>query len=150
MVIPPVVYCAGLLRALGLTLETNAWSWIGQQAGQFLFDPPNVAGWNYADWLDTARWSGRFTAVTYALQPRVLNPNRKSYPVHESPEDALASALRYWGEPAFSPETHENLLEFSRRAQHGIVAEWEQVTYRILRQNALRALIPTTPEWQSC
>ena len=31
-----------------------------------------------------------------------------------------------------------------------ITADWEQVTYRILRQNALRALIPTTPEWQCC
>ena len=148
MVIPPVVYCAGLLRALGLTLETNAWAWIGQQAGQLLFDPPNVAGWDYADWLDTARWSGRFTAVTYALQNRVLNPERHSYPVHESAEEALDSALRYWGEPTFSAGTLGNLLDFSRRAQRGITAEWEQVTYRILRQNALRALIPTTPEWQ--
>jgi hypothetical protein len=150
MVIPPVVYCAGLLRALGLGLETNAWSWIGQQAGQRLFDPPNVAGWNYADWLDTARWSGRFTAVTYALQSRVLNPNRHSYPVHESAEEALVSALRYWSDPDFSAGTRGNLLAFSRRAERGITADWEQVTYRILRQNALRALIPTTPEWQCC
>jgi len=115
-----------------------------------LFEPPNVAGWNYADWLDTARWSGRFTAVTYALQSRVLNPNGHSYPEHESAEEALDSALRYWGDPPFSASTHGNLLAFSRRAQRGITADWEQVTYRILRQNALRALVPTTPEWQCC
>jgi hypothetical protein len=150
MVIPPVVYCAGLLRALGLTLETNDWAWIGQNAGQLLFDPPNVAGWNYGDWLDTARWSGRFTAVTYALKTKVLDPNRHSYPVRENAEEALTSALRYWGDPPFSAGTAGNLLEFSRRAQSGITADWEQVTYRILRQNALRALIPTTPEWQCC
>ncbi|HWF75292.1 MAG TPA: DUF1800 domain-containing protein [Solirubrobacteraceae bacterium] len=149
MVIPPVVYCAGLLRATGVTVQTNDWSWIGQQAGQLLFDPPNVAGWNYGDWLDTARWSGRFTAVTYALKSRVIDPSGHSYPLHEDPEQALASALRFWGDPAFSARTRGNLLAFSRRAQRGIVADWEQVTYRILRQNALRALIPTTPEWQS-
>jgi hypothetical protein len=149
MVIPPVVYCAGLLRGLGVTIETNAWAWIAQQAGQLLFEPPNVAGWDYTEWLDTARWSGRFTAVTYALKSRVLDPNSHSYPVNESAEEALASALRYWGDPPFSARTLGNLLEFSRRAQRGITADWEQVTFRILRQNALRALIPTTPEWQS-
>ena len=29
-------------------------------------------------------------------------------------------------------------------------ADWERITFRILRQNALRALIPTTPDWQTC
>jgi uncharacterized protein (DUF1800 family) len=42
MVIPPAVYCAGMLRALGRTVQTDAWSWIGQQTGQKLFEPPNV------------------------------------------------------------------------------------------------------------
>jgi uncharacterized protein (DUF1800 family) len=150
MVIPPVVYCAGLLRALGRTIETDAWSWIGDQAGQRLFAPPNVAGWDYGHWLDTSRWAGRFTAVTYAMEGRMLKTDAKSYPAHENAAAALAAALRYWGEPELSAQTHRNLLAFSRRAQRAIKADWEQVTYRILRQNALRALIPTTPEWQSC
>jgi uncharacterized protein (DUF1800 family) len=149
MVIPPVVYCAGLLRAQRQTLVTDAWSWIGELSGQRLFDPPNVAGWDYSHWLDTSRWSGRFTAVTYAMQGRVLNTNARTYPLKEGPEEAVKKALRYWGEPALSHQTKRNLLAFSRRAQHGIAADWEQVTYRILRQNALRALIPTTPEWQT-
>ncbi len=150
MVIPPVVYCAGLLRGLGRTVQTNDWAWICQQAGQLLFEPPNVAGWNYADWLDTSRWAGRFTAVTYAMQGKMLNTNSNSYPKRENPSEAVAKALRYWGDPALSRTTHGNLLAFSRRAGRGITADWEQVTYRILRQNALRALIPTTPEWQTC
>jgi hypothetical protein len=41
-------------------------------------------------------------------------------------------------------------MAFSRRVQRSITADWEQVSYRILRQNALRALIPTSPEWQTC
>jgi uncharacterized protein (DUF1800 family) len=151
MVTPPVVFTAGLLRAQSLTITTDDWSWIAEQCGQRLFDPPNVAGWDYAHWLDTSRWAGRFTAVTYAMQRRVLDTNAKSYhPPHEGPADALNSALDYWGNPALSSTTHRNLLAFSERAQHGIKADWEQVTFRILRQNALRALIPTTPDWQTC
>jgi uncharacterized protein (DUF1800 family) len=150
VVIPPIVFCAGLLRALGRTIETDAWAWIGDQAGQHLFQPPNVAGWDYRHWLDTSRWAGRFTAVTYAMQGRVLNTDGRSYPAGESAEHALGSALRYWNDPPLSAQTRRNLLAFSGRAQRGITADWERVTYRILRQNALRALIPTTPDWQTC
>ncbi|HUO72226.1 MAG TPA: hypothetical protein VMU39_15770 [Solirubrobacteraceae bacterium] len=84
------------------------------------------------------------------MQGRVLKTDAKTYPVHESASAAVASALRYWGGPALSAQTRRNLLAFSRRAQRAITADWEQVTYRILRQNALRALIPTTHEWQTC
>ena len=69
MVIPPVVYCAGLLRARGQTVQTNAWSWIGTETGQRLFEPPNVAGWDYTHWLDTSRWSARFQAITITAVP---------------------------------------------------------------------------------
>ena len=150
MVIPPIVYTAGLLRAQDLTITTDDWAWIGEQAGQRLFDPPNVAGWDYTHWLDTSRWAGRFTTVTYAMQDRVLDPNAKSYPTHENARRALDKALAYWGNPQLSQRTRGNLLAFSRRVQRGMTAEWEQVPYRILRQNALRALIPTSPDWQTC
>jgi uncharacterized protein (DUF1800 family) len=150
MVIPPVVYCAGLLRALGRTVQTDDWAWIGQQIGQRLFEPPNVAGWDYKHWLDTSRWAGRFIAVTIATQGRVLSTNSRSYPARETPEEAVASALHHWDDPQLSATTLGNLLAFSRRAQLGITQDWERITYRVLRQNALRALIPTTPEWQTC
>jgi uncharacterized protein (DUF1800 family) len=150
MVIPPIVYTAGLLRAQRLTITTDDWAWIGEQAGQRLFDPPNVAGWDYTHWLDTSRWAGRFTTVTYAMHDRVIDPNAKSYPIRENARHALDKALAYWGNPELSPRTRGNLLAFSRQVQRGITADWEQVPYRILRQNALRALIPTTPDWQTC
>ena len=76
MVIPPVVYCAGMLRALGRTITTDAWTWIGELTGQRLFQPPNVAGWDYGHWLDTSRWAGRFTAVNYALLGTRVDPTR--------------------------------------------------------------------------
>jgi uncharacterized protein (DUF1800 family) len=151
MVIPPAVYCAGMLRALGRTVQTDAWSWIGGQTGQKLFEPPNVAGWDYTHWLDTARWAARLNAVNYALADSVLDPDKdKRYPADEDPGQALDAALAHWGQPQLSGQTHDHLLAFSRRAADTIHADWEQVAYRVLRQNALRALIPTTPDWQTC
>jgi uncharacterized protein (DUF1800 family) len=150
MVTPPIVYTAGLLRVQGLTITTDDWAWIGVQSGQRLFDPPNVAGWDYTHWLDTSRWAGRFLAVTYAMNDRIINPNKASYSSRENASAAVNNALHYWGNPPLSDETKANLLEFSRRSQQSISANWEAVTFRILRQNALRALVPTTPEWQTC
>jgi uncharacterized protein (DUF1800 family) len=150
MVTPPVVYCAGMLRALGRTVETNDWAWICQQAGQLLFAPPNVAGWDYRHWLDTSRWAARFTAVNYALQDATIDTSSNAYPANETPAQAVHAALRHWNHPPVSARTHASLMAFSHRVQRSITADWEQVSYRILRQNALRALIPTSPEWQTC
>jgi uncharacterized protein (DUF1800 family) len=149
MVIPPAVYCAGLLRALGRTITTDAWSWISELTGQRLFRPPNVSGWDYSRWLDTSRWAGRFTAINYALLGTTVS-DKAHYPAHETPGQAVAAALAHWGHPQLSAATRRSLTDFSRRAQRGIKADWEQVAYRILRQNALRGLIPTTPDWQTC
>jgi uncharacterized protein (DUF1800 family) len=149
LVIPPVVFCAGMLRASRQTIVTTDWSWVAQETGQVLFQPPNVSGWNYADWLDTARWAGRLIAVNTALDNRTINTNSVHYPSGETPSQAVANALHYWGEPTLSASTRENLEEFSRRVQRGITATWEVVPYREIRQNALRALIPMTPDWQT-
>ena len=46
MVKPPVVYLAGMLRARRRGIDTEAWTWLSNQAGQQLFYPPNVAGWD--------------------------------------------------------------------------------------------------------
>ena len=151
MVLPPVVFCAGMLRALGRTVQTDDWGWIGQITGQKLFEPPNVAGWDYADWLDTARWAARLTAVGTALGETVLDPaHDRHYPADEDPSQAVRSALAHWGDPALDPSTRAHLLDFSRRAQARMRESWEQVPDRVLRQNALRALLPTTPDWQTC
>jgi hypothetical protein len=79
-----------------------------------------------------------------------IDPSDKHYPVHETPSQAVQRALSAWDNPQLSPVTLKSLLAFSRRAGGLIKADWEQVSYRILRQNALQALIPTTPDWQTC
>ena len=150
MVIPPAVFCAGLLRATGQTVQTNAWAWIGEQTGQRLFEPPNVAGWDYAHWLDTSRWTARFQAINYALQKLTIDPETKSYPARESASEALATRASLLGRPGALRGHPQSLQRFSRDAQRLIRADWETIPYRAMRQNALRALIPTSPEWQTC
>ncbi len=66
MVKPPVVYTAGLLRGSGRGIDTTSWGWISELAGQRLFLPPNVAGWDDDRWLDTATFRGRWMTANQA------------------------------------------------------------------------------------
>ena len=150
LVTPPVVFVAGMLRALGQGVSTDDWSWVCQHAGQMLFFPPNVSGWNYNDWLDTARWAGRLQAVDYALQNVALDASSDTgYPANESPADALSAALAFWGNPSLSAASTQNLTDYASRVQADISHSWQQVSYRVLRQNGLRGLIPMTPDFQT-
>ena len=67
MVKPPVVQLAGMLRALGRYIDTDAWTWLCEPAGQVLFWPPNVSGWDDTRWLDTSRMRARWNIVDYVL-----------------------------------------------------------------------------------
>jgi uncharacterized protein (DUF1800 family) len=67
MVKPPVVYAAGLLRASGRGLAGANWAQLGALAGQRLFYPPNVAGWDDTRWLDTSTMRGRWYLAGAAL-----------------------------------------------------------------------------------
>ena len=62
----------------------------------------------------------------------------------------MASALAHWDRPALGTGTEQNLLAFARKVAHSIHATWEQVPDRVSRQNALRTLIPLSPDWQTC
>ena len=44
-------------------MNTDSWSWIAELAGQRLFFPPNVAGWDDNRWLDTSTLRGRWIAA---------------------------------------------------------------------------------------
>ena len=60
MVKPPIVYLASLMRATGTFIHDEQWIWLSQDAGQQLFYPPNVAGWDDNRWLDTNTLRGRW------------------------------------------------------------------------------------------
>ena len=152
MVKPPAVFIAGLLRATGQGITEEDWSWISDLSGQMLFHPPNVAGWDETRWLDTATFRGRWVAANNALGPSALDPDpdETAYDEDETPEAAVAKAVRFWGDPALTSTTRAALMRFANETQADADERWKRRTYPILRQNALRILVATSPDLQTC
>ena len=103
MVKPPIVYIAGLLRARRRGIESD-WSWMADMAGQRLFRPPNVSGWDDARWLDTSTFRGRWTAANEVAGYDVID-DEASYSATETPKAAVRKAVRFWGNPPLSRQT---------------------------------------------
>jgi len=144
LVKPPAVYTAGLLRATGQTITGDQWSWLGTMAGQQLFYPPNVSGWNDRAWLDTSRLYGRWFNAQYVLAPSIATSASYSGST-ETPAQALARAIDHVGRPALTSETYAVLQAF---AEQPTPAGESAAGYRALRQNALRMLVATSPDAQ--
>jgi hypothetical protein len=145
LVKPPAVYNAGLLRATGQTITGDAWSWLGDMAGQALFYPPNVSGWNDRAWLDTSRIYGRWNVANYALTP--VAPAAADYSGStETGAAALAAALACLGNPALTPESYAALQAFAD--QPIPAAELGPAGFRAMRQIALRQLVATSPDYE--
>ncbi|HEY2052565.1 MAG TPA: DUF1800 domain-containing protein [Solirubrobacterales bacterium] len=148
MVKPPVVHLASMLRATGRYIDTSAWVWLCEEAGQQLFWPPNVAGWDDTRWLDTSRMRARWNVVDFVLDGISVDAwdDEKPYSETETAEEALARALAAWGYPELRPEHSAELLDFARRTEGLITATWEKGPYRALRLNALLQLIGVSPD----
>jgi uncharacterized protein (DUF1800 family) len=148
MVKPPVVYTAGLLRGMGRGIDTNAWTWLAGMAGQRLFVPPNVAGWDDGRWLDTATFRGRWTTANYAAKESALT-DKQAASVPSDPQGLVEGALAFWGSPTIRPETRRALVEFARRAMNDANASWKKRSYPVLVANALRQLVAVSPDLQT-
>jgi uncharacterized protein (DUF1800 family) len=149
MVKPPVVFLAGLLRRLQRAVDGEYWIWYSENAGQRLFYPPDVSGWDDSRWLDTSTVRGRFELVSRALSGRVLTGDAvDDYDSTETPEAAVAAARAWAGDPGLTSETVSVLTGFAANALAG-AAGWQNSTYRGLRQNALRQLILASPDYQT-
>ena len=148
MVKPPVVHLASMLRATGRHVDTSAWVWLGNEAGQQLFWPPNVAGWDDTRWLDTSRMRARWNIVDFVLDGISVDAWEPAVPYSttETAEEALARALAAWGNPELRPEHSAELLDFARRSEALITAGWQKGPYRALRLNALLQLIGVSPD----
>jgi uncharacterized protein (DUF1800 family) len=144
----PAVYTAGLLRRLGRAVDTTAWAWLDAMAGQQLFYPPNVAGWDDTRWLDTATWRGRWWIAQYVLRPATLDPGKAKQPFDV---DALVdNALAFWHRPQLGEATRAALVTFARSALEDAGREsWKRRQYPVMAQNALRHLIAVSPELQT-
>jgi len=146
MVKPPVVYLAGMLRARRRGIDTDAWTWLSSQAGQQLFYPPNVAGWDDTRWLDTASFLARWNLAGRVLRPSVLKTEDKA---PANAEKLLDRALAYWGHPRLTPPTKRALKSFAHHAVTDADRKWKKEQYPPLIENALRHLIAVSPDSQT-
>jgi hypothetical protein len=148
MVKPPIVHTAGLLRRVNAGVTTDAWAWIGSLAGQQLFYPPNVAGWDDTRWLDTATFRGRWIGVTEIVGDKRFAPAKTKEPL-DAPA-VLKRALGFWNNPELTPATHRQLLRFANRVVKDAGAQqWKQQQYPVMLETALRQLIAVSPDLQT-
>ncbi len=151
MVKPPVIYIAGLLRGLGRGVDTSAWVWLSEGAGQRLFYPPNVAGWDDSRWLDTNTFRGRWSIANEALGKFTLEQKKgkKAPKVSRDPETIVQGALALFGNPTIRKETHAELLAFARGSLQSATG-WKADAYPPLVMNAVRQLLAVSPDLQTC
>ena len=64
--------------------------------------------------------------------------------------DAVNEALQFWGNPSISNETRASLERFAGDAGAMADKKWKVGSYGVLRQNALRMLVATSPDLQTC
>jgi hypothetical protein len=146
MVKPPVIYMAGLLRAKGRGIDTIDWREMGAQAGQELFKPPNVSGWNDDRWLDSGTWLARWKGADEAIRPFAVTPQTAR---PGNPFQLVDRALAFWNHPRLSRRTKKVLVQFAAAALMDAGADpGRQATYTALAENVLRQLIATSPEFQ--
>jgi hypothetical protein len=122
--------------------------------GQQLFYPPNVSGWDDSAWLDTSRWKARFDIAVYATSlPGVwsgtIDPWKTAYDKTEDAETAVARAIAFLNNPTLSSDTRDYLVAFAKTCLPASIKPWEQSPFRAMRQNALRQLVATSPDFQT-
>ena len=147
MVKPPVVYLAGLLRASGRPVDTESWTWLCANAGQQLFYPPNVSGWDDERWLDTATYLARWSLAGYVTRDRTLDPNKVQAPYDA--DKLVARALVFWGNPQLSRGTRRLLRAHAARSLRTANSNWKKRSYPALVENSLRHLIAVSPDLQT-
>jgi hypothetical protein len=145
MVKPPVVQAAGMLRAVGRGIDTSAWAWICASAGQLLFEPPNVSGWDDTRWLDTATFRGRWLMGQYICNPARLDPSNDSAPA--DPAELVRQAVAFWANPAISDTARGALERYAADVLATATRNWMKTQYPVLALNALRMLVAISPDY---
>ena len=149
MVKSPVLYSAGILRALGKPVDSTSLMYWSENAGQRLFNPPNVSGWKDQAWLDTSTLFNRWRLVYDGLDG-LHEQSDGSYDLTETPQEALNKAIAFWGGPAIRPDTHSILMGVAASAVNPLSTGNTARNQRAQRQNALRHLIASSPDLQTC
>jgi uncharacterized protein (DUF1800 family) len=136
MVKPPVVFNAGLLRMRGRWVDASTWWSLSAEAGQRLFYPPDVGGWDDSRWLDTGSFRARWFIAA------LVQGSRQPSDSPRDPAKLVQRALRYWSTPTISAETRTILTAF---AQAQLKRKHSPATV----ETALRRLVATSPDLQT-
>jgi uncharacterized protein (DUF1800 family) len=136
MVKPPVVYNAGLLRMRGRYIDNPVWWSLGQSAGQQLFYPPDVGGWDYTRWLNTATFRARWMMATEVQGTRTPTDSPSD------PDTLVERTVQYWGFPTVTPKTQALLRAFA-------AAQLRRNNSPELVETAMRQVLATAPELQT-
>ena len=121
-------------------------SWLVGDAGQRLFFPPNVAGWDDERWLDTATFRGRWEVANYAQHALRARPTSRLRRCRREPEALVEGALAFWGSPTIRPETRAALVGFARRRMGDANQSWKKTSLPLPdRERAAPARSPSPP-----
>jgi hypothetical protein len=107
-----------------------------------------VAGWDDTRWLDTATYRARWIIASYAIRPHVLDSSKAKLPY--DPAKLLHRAEAFLGEPSLTAQTHSELKHFAKRALSDAHSSWKKEQYPALVENALRQLLASSPDLQTC
>ena len=145
MVKSPVVYVAGSLRTAGQGIDRDSWTWMLEAMGQYPFQPPSVAGWDWgAAWLSSNSMRVRFDFANYLLDTPRVGVEDGSTPNSLSPKRALARARRAVGDPWTSKSTDRELTHIARR----VLADEDFDERGDMCQRVLRHLLISGPDAQ--
>jgi len=136
MVKPPIVYNAGLLRMRARYIDNPIWWSLGQDAGQQLFYPPDVGGWDYTRWLNTATFRARWM-IAAEVQGAHTPTDSPS-----DPDTLIERTIQYWGFPTVTPQTEGLLGAFAKAQLH-------RGNEPALVETAMRQILATAPEFQT-
>jgi uncharacterized protein (DUF1800 family) len=145
MTLPPVVQAAGMLRAVGRGIESTDWAWLCAQAGQLLFLPPNVSGWDDTRWMDTATFRARWQMAAWICRKDPLDPEHD-----DAPSDAaklVDRARGYWADAPLTGPVRGALEGYAASALGTAKAQWQRDAFPALTENALRMLIASSPDF---
>ena len=94
-------------RAAARTITGEEWVWLAEGAGQRLYHPPDVAGWDDKRWLDSNTIRARWDLVNYVVSGRTIGPSsrrRRELPGRDRRPGARRRA-RVLARPAAGAET---------------------------------------------
>ncbi len=135
MVKPPVVFNAGLLRMRGRGIDTSVWWSIDQSAAQQLFYPPDVGGWDYTRWLDTATFRARWFIAALVQGSEVPSDSPSD------PAKLVQRSIQFWGDPSVTTQTRTLLAAFAQ-------AQLKRQNPAAVVETAMRRLVASSPDLQ--